>query len=287
MLKNTVFIFLLGESEICYVDNQSDREDKNSLITVRQEYNACGKTLGFIYELKQNLQWAKFFNDEDGNSHLIKNHIDFFNWIDLFVLLVMYGGLRFLSLVSCEELMLSAVLGKNICLHQLFDFGSNFSKSVNDPRPLKEQATSNVMAYFMPKFIVESMLDLIYDNDGNSFRHAKVHTLTYKDPNAPLAPIISRQLLRLTPLFKKNPAPDQYTFKHFFHLVEEEETPHSDDVRHFINVPKITSPFEPVKFENMFKLSLHACPFILKERLDHSSKYPKRSLASRYATVGQ
>ena len=285
-LKNTVFIFFLGE--ICYVDNQS--EDKNSLVTVRQEYNACGKTLGFVYELKQNVQWTKFFNDEDGNSHLIKNHVDFFNWVDLFVLLVMYGGLRFLSLVSCEELMLSAVLGKNIRRHQPFDFGSDFSKSVDDPRPLKEQATSNVMAYFMPKFIVESMLDLIYDNDGNSFRHARVHTLTYKDPNAPIPPIISRQLLRLSPsLFKKNPstAPDQYTFKHFFHLVEEEETPHSDDVRHFINVQKIASPFEPAKFENMFKLSLHACPFVLKERLDRSNKYPKRSLASKYATVDQ
>ena len=287
-LKNTIFIFFLGESEICYVDNQSDGEDKNSLVTVRQEYNACGKTLGFVYELKQNEQWTKFFNDEDGNSHLIKNHVDFFNWVDLFVLLVMYGGLRFLSLVSCEELMLSAVLGKNIRRHQPFDFGSNFSKSVDDPKPLKEQATSNVMAYFIPKFIVGSMLDLIYDNDGNSFRHARVHTLTYKDPNAPIAPIISRQLLRLSPLFKKNPAtPDQYTFKHFFHLVEEEETPHSDDVGHFINVPKITPPFEPAKFENMFKLSLHACPFVLKERLDCSSKYPKRSLASKYAMVGQ
>ena len=116
--------------------------------------------------------------------------MDFFNWVDLFVLLVMYGGFRFLSLVSCEELMLSAVLGKNIRRHQPFDFGSNFSKSVDDPRPLKEQATSNVMAYFIPKFIVGSMLDSIYDNDGNSFRHARVHTLTYKDPNAPIAPII-------------------------------------------------------------------------------------------------
>ena len=186
--------------------------------------------------------------------------------------------------------MLSAVLGKNIRRHQPFDFGSNFSKSVDDPRPLKEQATSNIMAYFIPKFIVGSMLDLIYDNDGNSFRYARVHTLMYKDPNAPIAPIISRQLLRLSPsLFKKNPstAPDQYTFKHFFHLVEEEETPHSDDVRHFINIQKIAPPFEPAKFENMFKLSLHACPFVLKERLDHSSKYPKRSLASKYATVDQ
>ena len=100
----------------------------------------------------------------------------------------MYGGLRFLSLVSCEELMLSAVLGKNIRRHQPFDFGSNFSKSVDDPRPLKEQATSNIMAYFMPKFIVESMLDLICDNDGNSFRHDRVHTLKYKDPNSPIAP---------------------------------------------------------------------------------------------------
>ena len=51
-LKNTIFIFFLGESEICYVDNQSDGGDKNSLVTVRQEYNACGKTLGFVYELK-------------------------------------------------------------------------------------------------------------------------------------------------------------------------------------------------------------------------------------------
>ena len=197
------------------------------------------------------------------------------------------GGLRFLSLVSCEELMLSAVLGKNIRRHQPFDLGSNFSKSVDDPRPLKEQATSNVMAYFMPKFIVESMLDLIYDGDGNSLRHARIHTLTYKDPNAPIAPLISRQLLKMTPLFKKNLIPEQYNFKHFFHLIEEEETPHSNDVRHFINIPKINSPLEHVKFENMFKLSLHACPFILKERLEHSSKYPKRSLASRYATVNQ
>ena len=283
--KEHHFFHFLGESEICYVDNQSDGEDKNSLITVRQEYNACGKMLGFVYELKQNLQWAKFFNDEDGNSHLIKNHVDFFNWIDIFVLLVMYGGLRFLSLISCEELMLSAVLGKNIRRHQPFDLSSNFSKSVDDPRPLKEQATSNVIAYFLPKFIVESMLDLVYDDNGNSLRHAKIHTLTYKDPNAPIAPLISRQLLKMTPLLKKYPIPDQYNFKHFSHLVEEEEITRSDEIRHFINVPKITSPFENVKFENMFKLSLHACPFVLKERLERSSKYPKRSLASRYATV--
>ena len=199
------------------------KEDKNSLITVRQEYNACGKMLGFVYELKQNLQWAKFFNDEDGNSHLIKNHVDFFNWIDIFVLLVMYGGLRFLSLISCEELMLSAVLGKNIPRRQPFDLSSNFSKSVDDPRPLKEQATSNVIAYFLPKFIVESMLDLVYDDNGNSLRHAKIHTLTYKDPNAPIAPLISRQLLKMTPLFKKCPIPDRYNFKHFSHLIEEEK----------------------------------------------------------------
>ena len=213
------------------------------------------------------MQWAKFFNDEDGNSHLIKNHIDFFSWIDLFVLLVMYGGLRFLSLLTYEEIMLSAVLGKNIHRHQPFDFGSNFSKSVNDSRPIKEQATSNVMVYFMPKFIIESMLDLIHDNEGNSFRHARIHTLTYKDPNAPIAPLISRQLLKLTPLFRKTLEPDQqFHFKNFFRLMEEEENSHSDEVRHFINVPKIATPFEGhVKFENMFKLSLHACPFVLKE----------------------
>ena len=154
--------------------------------------------------MKQNLQWAKFFNDEDGNSHLIKNHVDFFNWIDLFILLFMYGGLRFLSLISFEELMLSAILGKNIRRHQPFDFSSTFSKSVDDPRPLKEQATSNVMAYFIPKFIVESMLNLVYDDEGNSLRHARIHTLTCKDQNAPITPLISRQLLKLSPLLKIN-----------------------------------------------------------------------------------
>ena len=238
--------------------------------------------------MKQNLQWAKFFNDEDGNSHLIKNHVDFFNWIDLFVLLFMYGGLRFLSLISFEELMLSAVLGKNIRRHQPFDFSSTFSKSVDDPRPLKEQATSNVMAYFIPKFIVESMLNLVYDDEGNSLRHARIHTRTCKDQNAPITPLISRQLLKLSPLLKINQtAKDHYTFKHFYHLIEEEEAApsRSDEIRHFINVPKVQSPHDQVKFENMFKLSLHACPFVLKERLERSSKYPKGSLASRYATV--
>ena len=116
--------------------------------------------------MKQNVQWTKFFNDEDGNNHLIKNHIDFFNWVDLFVLLVMYGELRFLSLISFEDLMLSAVLGKNLRRHQPFDLSDNFTKSVNDPRPIREQATANVIAYFMPKFIVESMLDLIKDGEG-------------------------------------------------------------------------------------------------------------------------
>ena len=92
MLKNTIFIFFLGESEICYVDNQSDREDKNSLVTVRQEYNACSKTLGFIYELKQNVQWMKFFNNEDGNSHLIKNHVDFSIGLTFSFYLLCMGG---------------------------------------------------------------------------------------------------------------------------------------------------------------------------------------------------
>ena len=194
------------------------------------------------------------------------------------------GGLRFLSLIPFEDLMLSAVLGKNLRRHQPFDFSNNFTKSVNDPRPIKEQATANVMAYFMPKFIIESMLDLIRDSDGNSIRHARIHTLTYKEPSAPLAPLISHQLLKLTPWKKIQKGNDgYYSFKHFHHLVKEETTP-SDDVRNFINVRKEMCGSEANKFESMFKLSLHACPFILKERVEHSSKYPTRSLATRYAT---
>ena len=198
----------------------------------------------------------------------------------------MYGGLRFLSLISFEDLMLSAVLGKNLKRHQPFDLSDNFTKSVNDPRPIKEQATANVIAYFMPKFIIESMLDLIKDTEGNSLRHARIHTLTYKEPNAPLAPLISNQLLKLTHSWKKPQKGNDgyYSFKQFQHLVEEELTP-TDDVRNFINVRKETCGSESNKsFENLFKLSLHACPFVLKERIEHSSKYPKRSLAARYAT---
>ena len=100
--------------------------------------------------------------------------------------------------------MLLTVLGKNLRRHQPFDLSDNFTKSINDLRPIREQATANIIAYFMPKFIVESMLDLIKDGEGNSLRHARIHTLTYKEPNAPLAPLISNQLLKLTPSWKKH-----------------------------------------------------------------------------------
>ena len=48
--------------------------------------------LGFVYELKQNVQWAKFFNDEDGNSHLIKNHVDFSIGLTFSFYLLCMGG---------------------------------------------------------------------------------------------------------------------------------------------------------------------------------------------------
>ena len=130
------------------------------------------------------------------------------------------------------------------------------------------------------------MLDLIKDSEANSLRHARIHTLTYKELNAPLAPLISNQLLKLTHSWKKPQKGNDgyYSFKQFQHLVEEELTP-TDDVRNFINVRKEMCGSESNKsFENMFKLSLHACPFVLKERIECSSKYPKRSLAARYAT---
>ena len=162
------FVFL--ENEICFVENQSDVDrQKSSIISVMQEFNREGQTLGFIYKLKQNSIWTQYFYD-DNQTYLIKNHSDFFTWGEMFTLLVMCVGTRFLALTPLDKLLLQSVLGKNIRVHQPFDYDKAVTLSINDPRPIKEQATQNVLAHWMPRFIVDSLIDLVLcDNNENTY----------------------------------------------------------------------------------------------------------------------
>ena len=70
-----------------------------------QEFNKDGKTLGFIYKLKQNALWTEYFSDND-QTYSIKSHSDYFFWGDLFTLLFIYTGTRFLALLSLDELLI-------------------------------------------------------------------------------------------------------------------------------------------------------------------------------------
>ena len=97
-----------------------------------QEFNKDGQTLGFIYKLKQNSIWTEYYCD-DNQTYSIKNHSDFFAWGELFTLLVMYIGIRFLSIVPLDEILLQSILGKNLRRHQPFDYDESIMLSINDP----------------------------------------------------------------------------------------------------------------------------------------------------------
>ena len=185
---NHTLSFVLLENEICFVENQSDVDrQKSSIVSVMQEFNREGQTLGFIYKLKQNSIWTQYFYD-DSQTYSIKNHSDFFTWGEMFTLSVMYIGTRFLSLVPLDKLLLQSILGKNICRHQPFDYDEGVTLSISDPRPIKKQAAQNVLAHWMPRFIVDLLIDLVLCNN------TRMHTLMYKDPETIMAPLLANHL---------------------------------------------------------------------------------------------
>ena len=122
-----------------------------------QEFNKDRQTLGFIYKLKQNSIWTEYYCD-DNQTYSIKNHSDFFTWGKLFTLLVMYVGTRFLSIVPLDEILFESILGKNVRRHQPFDYDKSTTLSVNDPIPVKDQAVQNVLAHWIPRFIVDVLV---------------------------------------------------------------------------------------------------------------------------------
>ena len=268
---------MFSDSEICYVENQSDVDkQKTSLVSVVQEFNKDSKTLGFIYKLKQSSLWTEYFCDAN-QTYSIKSHSDFLGWGEMFTLLFMYVGTRFLSLITLDELVLQSVLGKNIRRHQPFDYDESYNLSIDDPRPVSEQAIQNVLAHWIHKFIVDSFNELVLSGT----KHA--HTITYKDPENILAPTLVNHLEEC---YKQKPKPRdkflQTKIGEFKYMVEEEKI--GDDIRSYIAIPPPEHDKEyHDKFEQYFKLSLQACPYVIQERIKCASKYPDQNLAKKYA----
>ena len=109
----------------------------------------------------------------------------------MFTLLIMCVGTRFLTLVPLDELLLQSLFGKNIRRHQPFDYDHDLTLPTDDPRPVKEQTIQNVLAHWMPRFLVDAN-DLAVDNEDTTLN--KGHTLMYKDPNSVISPLIASHL---------------------------------------------------------------------------------------------
>ena len=186
--KGNLFLFV-DNSEICFVENQSNKDkQKTSLVSAIQEFTKDSKTLGFIYKLKQSSLWTEYICDND-QIHTIKSHSDFFGWGEMFTLLFVYLGARFFGIISLDELSLQSVLGKNLRRHQPFDHNEDFKLSSDDLRPISDQGIQNVLAHWIPRFIVDSFHDIVLDGAKDA------HTITYKDTTGTvLAPTLARHI---------------------------------------------------------------------------------------------
>ena len=199
------------------------------------------------------------------------------------VLLTMYLG-RFFSLLSLDEIFTQSLFGKNIRKHQPFDYSTDGTLSTHDPRPVKDQSIQNILAHWIPKFIIDSMYDLVTNKTGEiALRDSKVHTVTYKDPNAIIASTLANHLETFH-WMKPRPTDEhgQNNFGQYRHLVEQEIQNH--EISDFISISKQPLNKEYFdKFKNHFKLALQASPIITQERIERSSKYPEQNMAMKYA----
>ena len=238
--------------------------------------------MGFVYKLKQNSPWTQYFT-ESNQTYMIKNHCDYFIWGELMTLTLMYLG-RFFSLLSLDEIFTQSLSGKNIRKHQPFDYSSDSTLSIDDPRPVKEWSIQNVLAHWIPKFLIDSMNDLVTDESSEtSLRDSKVHTLTYKDRNNIISPTIAAHLEWYYNM-KLRPTDDhgQNNFGPYRHLVEQELQ--GDELRDFLSICKhpLNKEYHE-KFKNHFKLALQRSPLIIQERIERASKYPEQNIAMKYA----
>ena len=241
-----------------------------------QEFNKDGKTLSFIYKLKQNAFWTEYFSDNN-QTYSIKSHSDYFSWGDLFTLLFIYTGTRFLALISLDELLLQSVLGKNIRRHQPTDYDESFNLSVSDPRSIIDQSVQNVLSHWMPRFIIDCYIDLVFSDNK------KAHTITYKGPENILAPTLVNYLesrYKMKP--KQRDRHGQTKIGEFKHMIEIERM--GEVTRDYLPIPPPDRDKEyQDKFEHHFKLALQSSPYVIQERIKRASKYPNQNLAKKYA----
>ena len=194
----------------------------------------------------------------------------------------MYVG-RFIGMIDLEEIFVQSLFGKNIPRHQPFDYCDDGSLSMEDPQSIKDQTIQNLLAHWLPKFIVDSMNELIIDDHDNKLGCSKVHTLTCKEQNNVIAPTIARHLENYHGM-NHRPTDDhgQNSFIQYRHLIEKEVQ--HDDLRYFLAIykPQLDKDYFD-KFESYFKLALQTSPSIIKERIDRASKYPNQNMALKYA----
>ena len=276
--KSNLFLFV-DNSEICFVENQSNNDkQKTSLVSAIQEFTKDSKMLSFIYKLKQSSLWTEYFCDND-QTHTIKSHSDFFGWGEMFTLLFVYLGTRFFSIISLDKLLLQSVLGKNFRRHQLFDHDEDFKLSSDDPRPILDQGVQNVLAHWIPRFIVDSFHDLVLDGAKDT------HTITYKDTGTVLAPTLVRHMEETYKLKAKQKDKHGQTLMSESKYMVENEAPNDEGKSHaYLSIPQPDHKKEHwEKFEHHFKLALHGSQYLIRERMSRASKYPDQNLAKKYA----
>ena len=187
-----------------------------------QEFTKDSKKLGFIYKLKQSSLWTEYFCDND-QTHTIKSHSDFFGWGEMFTLLFVYLGTRFFGIISLDELLLQSVLlGKNLRRHQPFDHDEDFKLSSDDPQPISDQGVQNVLAHWIPRFIVDSFHDIVLDGAKDT------HTITYKDTGTVLAPTLARHIEETYKLKSKQKDKHGQTLMSEFKYMVENEAPNDE-----------------------------------------------------------
>ena len=243
-----------------------------------QEFTKDSKTLSFIYKLKQSSLWTEYFCDND-QTHTIKSHSDFFGWGEMFTLLFVYLGTRFFSIISLDELLLQSVLGKNLRRHQPFDHDEEFKLSSDDPRPISDQGVQNVLAHWIPRFIVDSFHDIVLDGAEDT------HTITSNDTTGTvLAPTLARHIEETYKVkLKQKDRYGQTLMSEFKYMVENEAPNDEGKSRAYLSIPQPDHKKEYwEKFEHHFKLALHGSQYVIRERMSRASKYPNQNLAKKY-----
>ena len=71
-------------------------------------------------------------------------------------------------MIDLNEIFTQSLVGKNIRHHQPLDYCDDGTLSTEDQRSIRDQSLQNLLAHWMPKFIVDSMNDLVTNDDNDT-----------------------------------------------------------------------------------------------------------------------